>query len=66
MSEIEVDEVLRLYACGQQQIWTYLQLWGRTMRDEAAEVSTHDAVPRRAFALVELVSISDIAGCGVY
>ena len=55
MANVEVDEVLRLcgdLACA-HAIGKAVSM-SRTMRDKAAEVPTHDTVPRSAFTLIEL------------
>ena len=59
MSEVKVDEVLRLCNvvsdCAPPVAWATSPSY-HTVRDKAAEVSADDAVPCGAFALVELIA----------
>lgn len=59
VAQVEVDEVLRLCdSVSPSHILLRMRMSQHTMRDEAAEVSTNDAVPCRTFPLVELGLIS--------
>jgi hypothetical protein len=62
MSEVEVDEVLRLCKTGWSvSVESPWYLGALTMGYKATKVAPDNAVPRRPFALIELLEWSAIA-----
>jgi len=56
VSEVEVDEVFRLCVTSASGILVMCRLINRTMSNEAAEVPSHDTVPRCTFTFVKLLT----------
>lgn len=58
VSEVEVDEMLRLCRLRQKDLKRISRRSRLTVRNETTEIPSHNAMPGRSFTLVELSDIS--------
>lgn len=60
MAKIEIDEVLRLCCTISMARMWIARDHQRTMSNVASKVASDNAVPRRSFAVVELLDVSEV------